>query len=342
MDIGFYIADLLREQDEVSVLGIGTFMKVRIAGSYNQASNSFIPPSQKLSFKNSVSNYHALTVYISNQKNISVSSSEYFIKKFSSNFFELLNSSGFAEIKPLGIIHKKNETLLFEATSSFEIDGNFYGLKPVTDNKRSETFAGTEAIQEELEEGTDRNEGTSKNRFKVVLAISILIILIGPALLYYFNPKVNSLVQKLRSDIFSVAEPAMPAPINDKAGASSDTSAKVDTSAMVVDSQTLKTDIQANAIKIDSPPEIAVSEQEISYEIIEAAFARRNDAEIYIKKLNAKGIHAKIVENMPGRMIKISLGTFKDEQSARSELIRIHKDINKEAWIARIKPKKNP
>ena len=51
---------------------------------------------------------------------------------------------------------------------------------------------------------------------------------------------------------------------------------------------------------------------------------------------------AKIVENMPGKMLKISIGTFLDEESAEKELTRIHKKINKDAWIARVKPSKNP
>ena len=339
MDIGFYIAGLLREQDEVSIPGIGTFMKVRIAGSYDQVSNSFIPPSQKLSFKNSASGYNALTAYISSKKNLSVSSSEYFIKKFSSNVFELLNSSGFAEIKPLGTIHKKKEKLLFEASGSFEIVGNFYGLKPVIDHKSKDTSVAEDAIQQEEE--TDE---TGNGRFKMVLALSMLIIVIGGMLLYTNNPAAYNLVQKLKSNIFPTAGSSIPesAPIKEQAIALPDSITKTGTDSMSADSQALKTKIPTNTIKTESAIETANSAREITYEIIGAAFARKNEAEIYIKKIQAKGIQAKIVENMPGALIKISLGSFKDEQSARTELIRIHKDINKEAWIARVKPKKNP
>ena len=52
MDIGFYIADLLKKQDNVSLPGLGSFVRHKIPGSYNQINNSFLPPSFKLSFSN--------------------------------------------------------------------------------------------------------------------------------------------------------------------------------------------------------------------------------------------------------------------------------------------------
>ncbi|MDO8993783.1 MAG: SPOR domain-containing protein, partial [Daejeonella sp.] len=70
--------------------------------------------------------------------------------------------------------------------------------------------------------------------------------------------------------------------------------------------------------------------------------SRKIDAETYIKQMNSKGIKAKIVENLPGKMLKISLGTFTEEEAATLELNRIQKEINKDAWIARVKPLKNP
>jgi hypothetical protein len=37
-------------------------------------------------------------------------------------------------------------------------------------------------------------------------------------------------------------------------------------------------------------------------------------------------------------MMKISLGSFTEEESANTELKQIQKNINKDAWIARVKP----
>ena len=80
----------------------------------------------------------------------------------------------------------------------------------------------------------------------------------------------------------------------------------------------------------------------VNYEIIIAAFSIKSEAEVFIKQIGIKGIQAKIVENMPGKMLKISIGTFLDEESAKIDLTRIQKKINKDAWIARVKQPKNP
>ncbi len=349
MDIGFYIADLLREEDEVSVPGLGTFMKVRIAGSFDQVSNTFRPPSYQVSFKNTSSDNSLLTKYISVQKNLSASSSEYFIEKFSSNFSDLLTASGFAEIKPLGTIHKKNETLHFEASDSLEIASNFYGLKPLIDrtSKAVDTISygvvkEGETVLSQDEEAEEIEETSKRSSLKLVFAILIPLILIGAILSYYLNPGFYNVVQKLRSDIFPVTEQPSPAPVSDLTGTLPDSMLNTaDTLSENSDSLALKTEISPDTLN-EQPAQVAVADNDISFEIIGAAFARKNDAEMYVKQLTAKGIEAKIVENMPGKMIKISLGSFKDEPSARIELSRIHKDLNKEAWIARIKPKKNP
>ena len=135
MDIGLYISDLLREQDEVSVPGLGTFLKIRVAGNYDKINDSFSPPTYQLSFKQSAAGFYPLSEYISRQKNLSISSAEYFIKKFSAGILELLIAANSAEIKHLGTLHKKNEVLFLEPAGTFESAGNFYGLKPVAELK---------------------------------------------------------------------------------------------------------------------------------------------------------------------------------------------------------------
>ena len=348
MNIGFYIADLLRKEEEVSVLGLGTFIKVRVPGSYDKVNNTFRPPSYQLSFISGSSNYKPLIKYISDQKNLSASSSEYFVKKFSSNFFDLLAASGFAEIKPLGTILKKNEVLHFEASQDLEIAGNFYGLKPIIDHKSKADPGGYQPLKEEevghlLDEETEETEAAGKRKsLKFVLAIIIPHILIGAILLYYFNPGVYNAVQKFRTDNFPETEQPSAAPVTDISGTLTDSTLNTtDTLSGNSDSVAMNTNIPPKPLN-EEPAQAAVDAENISFEIIGAAFAKKNEAELFIKKLTAKGIEARIVENMPGKMIKISLGSFKDESSARVELIRIQKEVNKEAWIARVKPKKNP
>lgn len=343
MDIGLYIADLLSEQDEVSVPGLGTFMKKRVAGSYDKISNSFRPPSYQVTFKNTVSGFYPLREYICSQKNLSVSSAEYFIKKFSAGLLELLNTSNFAEIKPLGIFHKKNDVLLFEASEAFELAGNFYGLKPIADLKKNPGPVQDE-IKEEIEDD-EYPEETGRSRFIPIVLTGILVLIIGAIALYYLNPGFNSYVQKLKQGIFSAKEQNIPeyVPLIDTSKTLSDSIVNpADSVSINDDSLALNPGIPVSENKsLALKAEIAADES-ISFEIIGAAFAKRAEADAFIKRLASKGIETKIAENMPGKMLKISFGSYKDEASATTELRRIQKDIIKDAWIARVKPKKNP
>ncbi len=75
-------------------------------------------------------------------------------------------------------------------------------------------------------------------------------------------------------------------------------------------------------------------------EIIGATFKKRSEAEAYVRIMNAKGLQAKIAEDMPGKLFKVSLASFQDDQTAQNELNRIIKEVEKTAWIAKYKPKK--
>ena len=150
MDIGFYIADLLRNQDEVSLPGLGTFTKVRVPASYDSETNSFIPPGYHITFNNASVSYNSLTEYVSVHKNLSQSSAEYFVNKFTSTLVDLLQTSGTAEIKPLGIIRQQDDIVSFEASDNIEISGRFYGLKPVMERKEAFPSHTVEILNEEI------------------------------------------------------------------------------------------------------------------------------------------------------------------------------------------------
>lgn len=321
MDIGFYIADLLQNQNEVSLPGVGTFTKERVAGYYDQTSNSFFPPAYRVSFNNIEADYDSLTDYISNKKNLSRSSAEYLIKKISSAIFDLLQTSGIAEIKPLGIIHKKNEDLTFEASENFDPGSKFYGLKPVSDLKHN--FVQEVLVSEEFEIEEHNNTG------KIIAISSILVVLITAVLLYVYNPAVKNWAQGL----FPAAAPNSPVK---PADSTSNKPAVVvqDSSSSLPDS--IKTDSSKSILPETKSPQPETE----TVEIIGGSFGRRSEAENYIKEMKAKGQEARILEAARGPLIKVSLGSFIDEQSSQKELARIRKEINKDAWPVRYKPKK--
>ncbi|MHB1176888.1 MAG: HU domain-containing protein [Daejeonella sp.] len=346
MDIGFYMTDLLRDQDEVSLPGLGTFTKVRVPGSYDQATNSFLPPGHRVSFNNISPESNSLSKYISDKKNLSRSSSEYFVKKFTSTLLDLLQTSGTAEIKPLGILHRKDEILVFEASGNIDISGQFYGLRPVSDLEKifyppsATLFIQEEAIPEQREEVLDKEPEIEeqKTRTKLWILGTLLILFALAGLLYVFNPVVNNFVRGLFSPAVSNSVLPVPDTLNKNTPALIPDSASTGTGLVLADSTIA--DSSALSQKAVSAESATATYTEPTFEIIGAGFTKEQEADNYIKQLAAKGIPAKIAMQIPGKLIKVSLGSFPDEQSAQKELRRIHKQINKEAWIYRPKLKK--
>jgi CCDC81-like HU domain protein/sporulation related protein len=343
MDIGFYIADLLLKQDEVSLPGLGTFTKERVAGSYDQSSNSFIPPSYQVSFDDTETNHDSLAEYISTQKNLSRSSADYFVRKFTSTVFDLLQTSGIAEVKPLGIIRQKDENLSFEASQNFDVGGNNYGLKTISDLKPVsipvretvtdipfiETISPEDIVAEqETVEEEELQEPSRRSRPEVWVFGSIVTILIAASLLYFFSPPVNTYIKgvflQTKQGGNKPAAPAQNAPpavvVTDSVDTPPDSS--------------LNDSVKMNAAATETEPAV------IAYEIIGGSFGRKSEADTYISQLKKNGIEAHIVENMPGKLFKVSLATFHDPGTAQTELARFQKEITKTAWIATVKPKK--
>ena len=358
MEIGLYIAELLGEQDEVSVAGLGTFSKERVAGTFDKHSNLFYPPSYRLSFNEGVFSFSGLSEYISLKRSLSISSSEELIKKFTETILDILNSSDAVEINHLGSLYKKNNNLAFKPSDSFGIADKFYGLIPISELNSTIVVPLAEEIKVEITENeveieTEAEESEEevydqapKARLVPILVISILAIIASLFALFYFDKSFNNFVKDI------ISSKVKPAPVIEPIKESS-------TAAPVVldsindstpdSSQINKTEIQEEtkafadqALSSSLEEKIPALKQDISYEIIVAAFSRKIDAETYIREMNSKGFQAKIVENLPGKMLKISLGTYTEEEPATIELNRIQKEINKDAWIARVKPLKNP
>ncbi len=349
MDIGFYIRELLLEQDEINVAGLGTFMKIRLAGSFNSSSHEFYPPSYQIFLKETETNDLSLIQFISVEKNLSYSSVEELIKKFSESILEHLNSSESAEIQHIGVLYKEDGLLKLRPSLSLGAIDHFFGLKPVSELKTEVLLAINEEmpvnnVNEDLEEEEEEEyEETNKTRPWIILFISFFAVLIAVSVLFYFNSDFNSFIKNKSAGIFhskNTVEQAAPELIDSTKINSDSLKNAVDSASIVSDSLQQLTD---TALTTANESDVLSNTSEVvNYELIIAAFSIKSEADVYIKQIGSKGIQAKIVENMPGKMLKISIGTFLDEESAQKELTRIHKKINKDAWIARVKPSKNP
>lgn len=360
MDISLYIAELLQQNSEVSVPGLGTFYRQHSGAYFDKNSQRFMPPAALLALKRTETADNLLAEYISKQKNISVNSATYFIKKFVDHQHDLLNTSGYAGFKSLGTLELSGGKYRFKGLENQVLANDYFGLTPAPEISRPEAVKmleksvpvsaaqplpeiqpqafkkEDEQLEEEIiEEEPPRRTSSSWMPYAAV----IIFLLMSAALAQIFFPELFNFAQKPPA-VTRQPQPAPVLPPADSATTAGDSLAKADTIYNALKKEGFEVEKPRDTVEITTKAEPLNTAEPVTYEIIAAAFGKKAEAEQFVKQLRAKGIDARIVENMPGSKSKVSLGSFRDETAARKELIRIQK-TNKEAWIARVKTKKN-
>jgi cell division septation protein DedD len=134
MDVGFYLGELLMQQGEVSVPGLGYFVQVRVSGYYNEEERKFYPPYHQAQFDVQSIDDDALAEYIANKKNISVVSARYFAEKYITTLKQQAMISE-VPIGNLGWFYTELSQLVFKPADKIIDDTIFYGLEPVSISK---------------------------------------------------------------------------------------------------------------------------------------------------------------------------------------------------------------
>ncbi|MFD2145681.1 hypothetical protein [Mucilaginibacter antarcticus] len=134
MDVGFYLGELLMQQGEVSVPGLGYFVQVRGSGYYNDEERKFYPPYHQAQFDAQSIDDDALAEYIANKKNISVASARYFCEKYITNLKQQAIISE-VQLGNLGWFYTELSQLTFKPADKIIDDTIFYGFEPVSINK---------------------------------------------------------------------------------------------------------------------------------------------------------------------------------------------------------------
>lgn len=280
MDLGFYLGELLMQQDEVSVPGLGYFTLARKSSHYADDKHKFHPPYNQVEFDNQFITDDTLAQYVAQQKNISITSANYFVEKYVTGLKEQALSEKVA-IGNLGWFYTENNRLTFQSVDKLVNDSRFYGLEPVsihqlaTDKQVTEDVHAEEIVEEKPvveepivaqqpvivpppveetpahEEYFEQEEEKKRSPWRWILIVAgILIILAGTIFgLYYYKPE---LFEKF------VLMPNKPATTDTVKQAATDTlkspdTAKTDTAKK--DTSTIKKDTVAKPLKTDTKQE---------------------------------------------------------------------------------------
>jgi cell division protein FtsN len=134
MDVGFYLGELLMQQGEVSVPGLGYFVQARVSGYYDEEEGKVYPPYHQVQFDVQSIDDDALAQYIAVKKKISLASSQYFTEKYITALKQQAIIDEVA-IGNIGWFYTDQAQLTFRPSSKLLDDSIFYGYRPIKLNK---------------------------------------------------------------------------------------------------------------------------------------------------------------------------------------------------------------
>ena len=359
MNLADYLSELLGQQDEVSLPGLGYFVRERVNGYYDEKDEKFYPPYHHVKFVPELKDDDTFAQYVANKKNISLASSKYFTEKFVSKLKEDA-AKGKYPFSDLGSFYTDQDQLVFKPNEKIASDPSFYGYPPVNISKVgnepepvieqvtpavAETSSPQELspspiktlrqLQQEQYIEEEYEEKKSINGWWIVL-IAVCVVALGLFALYKLYPSAFDRLKASYHRTFT-KESAIVPPVSHIA--------KPDTlNPDTVIKAAPSTDTLSKAVPpAGSGQGIAIADTANlpRFELVVASFKALRSATKELETYKARGLNAKVFRDTPGH-VKISVGTFPSSetaQAAKDEYIKLGK-IPNDSIILEIKPHK--
>lgn len=135
MDVLTYLLELLKSRKEVGMANLGTFIKQKTPGKYDQAKQAFLPPSFSFAFTNEIKEKDALVDFIARKNNVSTDEATDLIDQFVNKINKGLEDKNSFLLAGLGELNRQNGQLNLIPTSSPLVGLDFYALPIVADEK---------------------------------------------------------------------------------------------------------------------------------------------------------------------------------------------------------------
>jgi len=349
MDVGFYLGELLMQKGEVSVPGLGSFLQVRMSAYYNESDALFYPPFNKVHFepKTDVESSE-LAEYLAGKKGISIASAKYFIEKYIGNLRQQATVADVA-LGNMGVFFADGVALTFKPNDKLSNDADFYAYAPVKISKANAIAAYTEPetlsdvvlyprpksepaeVEEDfIEPVAEKNiehtaastydegfldlpeeEEESRGPLRAILIsfVVVAVLALGVFALYRYQPATFDKLQFWKNN-----KPAAPVKITPKL-------------VIAPKPDSLNTDSAKKPLNDSARAATADTLAKQRFELITGkGFKNLWGANEAVKKYKAMGLqNAKLAELVPGRLIKVSLGSFNtlaESESLKLQLIK--------------------
>ena len=348
MDVGYFISELLGQHGDVTVPGLGHFAHTRVNGYYNNSEEKFYPPSYTVQFDTQFVDDDILPQYIARNKNISLASSKYFTEKYVANLKQEATTSE-VPIANLGWLYTKDFKLLFRSNNALNTDPEFFGYpavkmhkldkKSAVSNRHSYLTAISSSdhqLEEEVEHFETNQEDdeaylierTKKRRRKIFIVSFVGLTALLAGLFYYlynnYDRSVFSLEkQTAKPKTDSITKPKSALTVKDTANTiTNDTTKTVKLDSGKKELAPLKDTVAAKIVNT-APSVVKDTIVGPHFEILGGSFNNVAEANTAIRNYKNMGFEAHILENVPGRKRKVTLGSY----ATRAEAVAAQQKI---------------
>ncbi len=335
MNLADYLSELLGQQDEVSVPGLGYFMRTRINAFYNDAEGRFYPPYHQVTFVPQPKDDDTFAKYVADKKNISLASSQYFVEKFITKLREEA-AKGKYLFADLGSFQGEPDHLVFKPNDRIPADPEFYGYTPVEVFKVGQPLSvdSRQPVFEHVKNGTQPvqagpaavavpphavqqpdyfdEDAEPKKRLSIwtIVIIALVVLAVGVFALFELKPAVFDSIVDEYHKLTDKKDTVQAVIRHEVKQAKKDTAKKMpvtaDTSAKPA----------ITPLKQDTVPKPA----SIRYEAVAEEASHEKVAEADVKRLKSLGFDAYILPYIPGTGLlkKISVGQYPTKEAADS------------------------
>lgn len=131
MYIGDYLRELLVQNNEVSIPGLGVFYLVRKNAYYNEQEGKFYPPYHELQFIAKPKDDDLFINYLADKKNLVNATAVFITEKQVNDLLEKARHSQ-TELPGIGWFSFENEQLVFKPNNDSVIDSSLFGFAPIS------------------------------------------------------------------------------------------------------------------------------------------------------------------------------------------------------------------
>lgn len=345
MDLSVYINFLLKKKDQAIIPGLGIFNLVKTPASFEEKSNTYLPPSSRIEFiQMDGAEDNEISMLISLYENLTNDEATEKTGKISAGILASIDQEGSYSLNDIGTLTKgENSRIIFTPDILSPSANEFYGMPKVETEKSSAENSQEPVLVDEnvKKEQKPAHPPVRTKKIMLLVFLSLFVISITGCVVYIaFNYKESTdFIHKeaaLINDFFKMLFPGGIKNADTLSIKNSDTNNRKEAiNKSVTDTLAkLVTDTLNRIGGGDIQSYIIEPGQEKKYYIIAGCFRDLDNAGKMIKDLETKNYKPVIAGKTPAGLYRVCYTAgFTSKRDATDEIIKIRLIFKNEPWL---------